>query len=477
MAGQKNGKITPVERMELQDVCAIRPKSAGLISGIPCCGRLHDKFCFKLFVFLLVFVLDVVDLIADWLLYRDVTATQEGLVYGPIEDSLRYLLLAFSIIGSLTFTFEIINLWWEVFRNDPWLDVDFLSAITIWIEDVPQITINVLIVACREEAISYFQLVKASVIIAGAVIRIVVSLIRYCGKKARHDLQCARVNKSSRRHVVYRIFIMVGLILTLGGAITIFTFTQSERNPEGSLNFKIPHSIIEGEYDDQKYFHNVSIYFSHELFDWDSHTATSANHLNLVQLFKVNDIRQENIDRTIKIAYDQLTGPTKIVISSNDMNGAMRATECFQMDRISKKLTLVTTGCTTYLTSTPVNEYTLTFHYITPSVPSLIFGDIKYNVKVKYNPAGKCISPDFAINDNIYDHSKNNKVAALHYFRNTGNSAATHHVSHTSLTEGTFFHSSSLEDISDVWKTGFAYCKSSGSLAPHTDDSITVTCS
>ncbi|XP_053375524.1 uncharacterized protein LOC128547303 [Mercenaria mercenaria] len=474
MSRQKNRKITAVETMEIQDTCAYRPKSGGMMSSIPCCGHLHDKLCFKLFVFLAVFLLDAVDLVSDWLLYVDVAGAEEGLVYGPPEDILRYSLLAFSIIGSFTFTFEIVNLWWDVFRNDPWLDADLLSAITVWIEDVPQITINVVIVACREEAISYFQLVKASVIIIGAVIRIIVSLIRYCNKKARHDLQCAKVNPESRRHVVYRVFIMIGLIITLGGAITIFMFTQSERNPDGSLNFKVPHSVIEGEYDDQKYFHNVSIYFSHKLFDWDTTSKVSPENLNLVRLFRINDIRREKVDRTIKVQYDQQTGPTKIIIWERDIHGTMKAKECFQMDKTNQKLT-IGPNCASFI-SPKVNQYVLKFRYIKPSIPRLIFGDIKYNIKVQVSPA-TCKTPEFAINNDIKDHSDNRKVAALHYYRTKGDSTETNHIVHKSATEGTFYHSADLEDIIDVWKTGFAYCKSSGSLAPHLDNFIDVSCS
>lgn len=474
MSAKNNSKITPVETMELQERCAYRPRSSGMVQSIPCCGRLHNKFGFKCVVFLLVLGLDAADLVSDWLLYADVAAAEEGLVYGPPEDVLRYSLLTFSIIGSLTFIFEIVNLWWEVFRNNPWLDVDLLSAITVWIEDVPQIIINVAIVACREEAISYFQLVKASVIIVGAIIRVIISLIRYCSKKARHDLTCAKVNPDSRRHVVYRVFIMLGLFITLAGAITIFLFTQSERNPDGSLNFKIPHSVIEGEYDDQKYFHNVSIYFSHELFDWDSTAATAAENLNLIRLFKINDIRQEEGDRTIKIQYDQTTGPSKIVIWETDTGGSWQAKECFQMDRTNKKVT-IGSGCPSYLPT--ANQFVIKFHYIKPSIPRLIFGDIKYNMKVKYTTSTKCEPPNFVINDNIEDHSKNNKVAALHYYRITEKVAETNHVLHTTGTDGTFYHSSDLQDINEVWKTGFAYCKSSGSLAPHQDESIQVPCS
>jgi hypothetical protein len=59
-----------------------------------------------------------------------------------------------------------------LFRNNPLIDPELLSALTIWIEDVPQITINIFIALCREDAISYYQIIKAGVIIFGGFIRV-----------------------------------------------------------------------------------------------------------------------------------------------------------------------------------------------------------------------------------------------------------------------------------------------------------------
>lgn len=462
-----SSSVSPKSDNELQDMCAYRPKEGNMIDNIPCCASLHDKLAFKLTVFILVLALDAADLISDWLLYRDVSATEEGLVYGPTEDSLRYSLLAFSIIGSLTFTFEVVNLWREIFRNDPWIDVDLLSAVTVWIEDVPQITINVVIAACREEAISYFQLVKASVIIAGAVIRIIVSLVRYCNKRARQDLRCARVNKDSKRHVIYRAFIMTGLILTLGGAVTIFLFTQAERNADGSLNFKVPRNLIDGEYNDQRYFHNVSIYFSHKLLDYDAKQG-SGDDVNLLRLLTINEIKKHSSDRTIKIQYDDLTN-TKVAIHVSDKG----FDECFQIFRPNKSLTVVA-NCSALATP---HEFIVTFHYTKPSVPKLLFGDIKYNIKLKNGSSSVCTDPDFSIEDEVPDHANDRNVATLHYYRNKDEVSDEYHIKRDPTGKtGQFFHSNELQDISEVWKTGFAYCKSSGSLAPHRDDTIDVQC-
>ncbi|XP_052819711.1 uncharacterized protein LOC128245551 [Mya arenaria] len=191
MGRRNNSYIRPTTEMELEKECSFEPRQINIIDSLPCCHRIKYKLGFKIALYLILVSTDLIDLVSDWLLFRDVISTEEGLVFGPVEDTLKYLLLAFSIIGTFTYIFEISNYGWEIFRSNPWVDVDLLMAIIIWIEDVPQITINVLIVACREEAISYFQLVKASIIIIGAVIRVLISLIRYCGKTARRDVKCA----------------------------------------------------------------------------------------------------------------------------------------------------------------------------------------------------------------------------------------------------------------------------------------------
>jgi hypothetical protein len=50
---------------------------------------------------------------------------------------------------------EIINFGREIFRPDEkaWIDVDYLSAFTVWFEEIPQISISVIISGCREEGV------------------------------------------------------------------------------------------------------------------------------------------------------------------------------------------------------------------------------------------------------------------------------------------------------------------------------------
>lgn len=432
-----------------------------VMEDLHCCIRVRNKMWFKVFVFLVVLGLDSADLISDWLLFRDVFSTEEGLVYGPPEDALTYALLSFSILGTLTFLFEVVNLWWEIFRDNPWIDSDLASSITIWVEDVPQIIINVLIVLCREEAISYFQLVKASVLIIGVVIRIIVSLIRYCSKKNLKEAK--KHTPESRRHVAYRVFIMFGLMCVLGGSIAIFMLTQFERHPDGSIQFNLPKTAFEGKFHEEKYFDNVSIYLNHPVLD----SSTGNSDVQFIRLISIYDIRNK-ADKIFKLSYDENT-KTNFIIWESDNSRNLQTKECFSINKVTKLVTISPSCSASFITSQK-SEFTFKFHFLHPSIPELIFGDITYNVKVQEN--GNCHDPtsDIVTNPNQRSGTGNARSAVIHYYRT--------HLSSDShlLTTRLYEYPSDLTDIAEIWKTGFASCESSGSLAPHRDTSLSTAC-
>ena len=130
----------------------------------PCCPGLtpqDNKLC-RHALFGVLLSLGLFDMVTDWLLFTDVSLMEEGLVYGPPGKATIYALLTFSTIGSVTFLFEVVNLWLDLYKEKPWVHTDIASALTIWIEDLPQIIINVTIAACREYSLSVYQLIKAS---------------------------------------------------------------------------------------------------------------------------------------------------------------------------------------------------------------------------------------------------------------------------------------------------------------------------
>jgi len=416
----------------------------------------ENKFWFKLVKFLVLFLLDAADLFSDWMFFRDVAIAKNGLAYGPPRNELKHALLAFSVIGTLISLFEMTNLWRDIFRRNPWCDIDLVKVIVIWIEDVPLLIINVLIAACREEAISYFQLAKACIPIIGIGIRIICSLCQSC--------------KNSR--VVYGILNILGLFAAFGCTIAIFLFTQTERYPDGRLNFKIPHSVVEGEYDHEKYFANVSVYFSHKIFDPPGQ-QTGLGDSNILRLLKIDDVKSAPDDLYINVTIND-----KPTYANYMIEGGGSATECFFFDKITNKINIPVKGsCRTSFITKPTDVFYFTFHFIKPSPPGLIFGDISYNMKYKSAGSSTCQYPNFTIENEISDHIDNTDEAALQYYRATVSEVPDNfHIQYTSPTDGNFYHPKDFIDIQDVWKMGFAYCKCTGSLSPNRDADLLVKC-
>jgi hypothetical protein len=80
--------------------------------------NLKRNFCIQVLVFLVIFAVDFADLLSDWLFYNDMRLQEKGLVFGPIDTTLLYILLGFSCAGVATFLVEIINFGREIFRDE-----------------------------------------------------------------------------------------------------------------------------------------------------------------------------------------------------------------------------------------------------------------------------------------------------------------------------------------------------------------------
>uniref|UniRef100_A0A0B7ACU3 Uncharacterized protein n=1 Tax=Arion vulgaris TaxID=1028688 RepID=A0A0B7ACU3_9EUPU len=421
--------------------------------------------CTHILLFLFLFGNDIADFVSDWLFFTDVVIAESGLVYGPPEPVAVWFLLVFSIIGTFTFIFECINLWWEFFRGNPWLDSDWLSAVVIWIEDVPQVIISLSLILCREEPISVFQLVKAIVIMISVVIRIVVTSVKYCNKKAI----------KSRHHVKIKAVIMLGIIVEAFAVGGIFFLTQTERNNAGDISYRVPSTVIEDGYDDQRYFRDVSIFFhDRNLANQNPQTNSMVDWIRLATIYSIREGDQEA--SSFRVEYEQAGGSlNKLAISERDYDN-WTLSECYSIDPNTKNITQVSnTICSQpgFFSNSTSLFMKLTFEKPGSIFKRKIFGDVHMNVKKLQN--GVCTSVnDYA--DSIESSISNNIPLTFHYYR-TNETLHPGNVKHL-LQSGipSFYTSSDIIDVSVVWKTGWKDCESSGHVAPILDKDLTLTC-
>lgn len=438
-----------------------------------CTETNRDKIWFQIILFSCVLLFDVADMFSDWSLFCDVIKIKSGLVFGPPETEIIYALLCFSVLGTITFSVEIVNVWLEIFYHQPLIDPELVCMCTIWIEDVPQIIINIFIALCREYAISYYQVVKAVVIILGSLTRVLMALVRFVDRQNDDETE-DKPPKNGLRHLFYRVFIMLGLILLFFSSIAICFLTLFEHTPDGYIKFGTPKGLYHGKYDSEKFFNNVSVYLNLPILEFDN--ATDNFNINWIRLTSIYNIMEKK-NETFKLSYDNSTKSKFVLWHSGLTNQSiLEAKECFHFNSNNKTLLKGPSDCANFLRNESTNSVIIQFILIPEQIPQLAFGDIHYNIRFQDQNGCHNVIPQ-PVSDIIDRIDGGDYHPVIHYFRTNYNVSQTNHLVWESATNPRFYHQKTdLTDITSVWKTGFAFCESTGSLAPHQDSSIDVNC-
>ncbi|CAG2221626.1 unnamed protein product [Mytilus edulis] len=138
-------------------------------------------------------MIEVTDLTFDWLFYVEMSKQLAGIVFGPIDEKFLHAILAFCCIGVVTFIMEMVYTKLDLFNHESnyCIDVVYLSAIVLWCEELPQIGMSAYIASCREESTSLVQIIKASLLILGCLIRIFIVVKRvYSRRKTDSNVKC-----------------------------------------------------------------------------------------------------------------------------------------------------------------------------------------------------------------------------------------------------------------------------------------------
>lgn len=428
-----------------------------------CMSTLKRNLCVQVFVFLIIFIVDFADLLSDWLFFNDMRLQEKGLVFGPIEKKLLYVLLAFSCVGVITFFVEILNFGREIFQPDEegWIDVDYLSTVVVWFEEIPQIAISVIIAACREEGVSIFQISKASIVIVGCLGRLFIAIIRFCLRKRRGEYRSKQSFKCCSG------FLLFGLILSLIGSSLVFVFSHIVR--DGSeITLQKPKEFILNQRDTSKYYPHVGIFLnSNDLRNGLDQVFQRDQWIKLMSLTGL----EKSPRPAQKIRYSK-SGNMKIQITtslSQDYGPVTKQTlrtECY--NETNGWFVSNTTVCQNLFGTNEATAETVIYFNFESQSAHLIMGDVKYNTRYTLN--GECYN----------DPSINNSKLDLKYFKTVEDTEDRYHLllpnGKVFKTLFKFYTLENLIPIKSAWKTGFLSCESSGSDAPHWDTSIKVKC-
>lgn len=112
----------------------------------------------------------MVDLVCDWFFFFQFYQIDDEYVIQNIY--LKWFVLVFGVVGIFFFIFEIINLGFEVFFDRGFcFYVDIVFTVIIWVEDVFQICLVLIVAIYQRSLIYWIQFVKVAWVLMELIIR------------------------------------------------------------------------------------------------------------------------------------------------------------------------------------------------------------------------------------------------------------------------------------------------------------------
>lgn len=408
----------------------------------------------KCVIFIVGVLVNSFELICDWLVYYEISGLQQGLVFGPFDDSVVISLIVFSGIGCVIFMVDLILNVIDLSQEDClplWL-LDAVNLISIWIEGIPQIALNIFIAGCREEAVSILQMAKA--------IAALVKVIAIIGIAIANHIYNNSKGKTYKTGYLLKIPIGIGLTIILIGSLGVFGLTQFFLNSENTIQFSSPTTFNGLEYDTDKYFNDAGVYMNFNAGQTGIVGMNSNEYLKLTDLKSITEGQSGTV--VASVSYDSTN--TALWIQSTTSSNVMSSekSSCYSISALPFQ---TSTTCNTDLPlSSATTSLVIQFVYKSASV-QVPLGDIYYNYAVTtYTAGGACIS------------STSIPSFSLSYFKVVTSTNVDPLVTLTGTNVEFYTSGSTIQDVTEAWKTGKFMCDPTGRSSPKMDTSITVPC-
>ncbi|CAH1801637.1 unnamed protein product [Owenia fusiformis] len=431
-----------------------------------CCGKclakvfgfieeLTDKWWFVGVVFTVILTINIVGIVLDWLVVVDILNMTKGLVFGPPEVEITNAIITVTALSSFTFLLEVINLGIEMKTGEPWIEEDTGQVITLYLNNIPLTIINAFIAACREIAISYFVLAKTGFSLLSVAIRLFLALVHFVTKKEK-----------TYRDSFTRFLLLIGLGVLFSASMAIFIFSYVSPQEGNEYIFRKPETWVKERPNRAKYFDGVSIFYNSPSFN----CGTQGNDTKWLKLESLYDELEEKVNRNwFELEFTNSGAQFRVI---NQTSESTDISSCFSMDfGTCSVIKQVPASCNS-LSGIMSTTIKLTFKYDKPT-KYLVMGDIKYNAKLTSNQT--CVdtqqSPDGKLK------YLNNELGQLVYFKTKTTAANTGHFQGNDTTGFDFYtYPNDIQNIEEVWITGFRQCPMSGSKYPNLDATLPIVC-
>lgn len=230
-----------------------------------CCWRFINTKPGKYVKFYILFLFDIINLIIDWYFYLKVELIKPGLVYGPPELLIRQIIFGFCCISILSFIIETIQ------NADDLLETKKISFLTqslsnflvILFEDIPLLTLNLIITLCRDGEPTIISVVKASVVIFAVIIRFILIVV----------LNWFIDTKKNRFSIILDMLSTFGIFIMAFLSVSIHLLNNFPTTAQGDIDIPNPVYFNHMSYASDKYFRNVGIFTQWPIENHENETS------------------------------------------------------------------------------------------------------------------------------------------------------------------------------------------------------------
>ncbi|XP_014782647.1 uncharacterized protein LOC106878068 [Octopus bimaculoides] len=417
----------------------------------------------KFLFFFICLVVDCIDIGANWWIYQVVRDHKVGLVFGSFSENIVLSFYAFSIIGTILSILESLNLlsfackWY-------FINPDIALAISLWFEDIPQLGLNVSLVYCRERPVTRAQFTRAVCGIIVVIFKLLVVLSRHCACCGKKFLKYSHTDINERcawRSRLLSSIVLVGFALALAEASYVFKYTRYNEDNFRETPLNIPKPIVDGRWDANRYFSDVSVYFSPPPFHPHIKMATQPHSewIRIGTVYEFMGSKSINFDYSFTDAGPN--GEPAILAFKQGFRSECYIVEPYTMNFNWSDMCLERVNET-------IHSVHFVFKYHMDAFTTM--GQIYYNYAF-------CQSPRFGASKT--KSSRQFRIRPFYFQTQTRSKWSSFLASRKSRVPKWIFYDRyihMMQDVNDIWRTGYLNCPPTGTTAPVLDNSIRLNC-
>ncbi|XP_069135123.1 uncharacterized protein [Argopecten irradians] len=384
-----------------------------------------------------VIAVNIFDLISDWTIYTGELLNKDGLVFGPYDRHIVDATLVFCVIATVTF---VVEFFLDIYNHNKKsetveLAVEILAVVTLLIEDLPLIGINLHIAFCRQRETNIIQIIKASTAILEPLVKLSIMAIKICRNNCKLKKKITEAKKI-RQVLNFLILILLAINLILSILLVLTTMFDSLRLDEEVKN---------------GYQQDVGIFM----------TVPNMADNEWIRLTDLKTITQlSSPTQGLFLSVMVTAAPLQYIWIRKHFPGSPESLSCYHGNS-SSAILLPPNDCSNILPTTETTTVSMRFTYIHPSTYQPM-GDIHYNLEVRQG----------------FHQILTNETVSLKYFkvrpavRSDLALTTTENDSHYQF----YREDSDLLSTHEVWKTGTSRCGNTGRESPKLDSDLFVRC-